>query len=147
MASDKKVLVTGAAGFIGFHLSRRLLAEGYAVTGLDNLNDYYDVTLKQARLELLLKEPNFSFVKANLADKPAIDTVFNGGFRYVVHLAAQAGVRYSLQHPYAYLESNLQPSWFFKYSGRMPAPPPRPPYFCFNQFGVRGQYQAALFGT
>lgn len=107
MASDKKVLVTGAAGFIGFHLSKRLLAEGYAVTGLDNLNDYYDVNLKQARLELLLKEPNFSFVKANLADKPAIDDVFGGDFRYVVHLAAQAGVRYSLQHPYAYLESNL----------------------------------------
>lgn len=104
----KNVLVTGSAGFIGFHLSNRLLAEGYYVTGLDNLNDYYDVNLKQARLDILLKHPDFRFVKSSLSDKQAVDEIFQEGkFDYVVHLAAQAGVRYSLQNPYAYLDSNL----------------------------------------
>ncbi len=104
----KNVLVTGSAGFIGFHLSNRLLAEGYHVTGLDNLNDYYDVNLKQARLDILLNKKDFRFVKADLTDRPAIAETFRTGkFNYVVHLAAQAGVRYSLQNPYAYLDSNL----------------------------------------
>ncbi|MDW8331645.1 MAG: NAD-dependent epimerase [Cyclobacteriaceae bacterium] len=103
----KNVLITGAAGFIGFHLANRLLADGYRVTGLDNLNDYYDVNLKQARLEKLLSKPGFTFIKANLTDKPVIDEIFGNGFHYVVHLAAQAGVRYSLKNPYAYLDSNV----------------------------------------
>lgn len=103
----KSILVTGAAGFIGFHLSKRLLSEGYNVTGLDNLNDYYDVNLKKARLNILISKPGFSFVKANLTDKQKIDELFRKRFDYVVHLAAQAGVRYSLQNPYAYLDSNL----------------------------------------
>lgn len=100
-------MITGAAGFIGFHLAKRLLADGYRVTGLDNLNDYYDVNLKQARLEKLMSNPGFTFVKANLTDKPVIDEIFGNGFHYVVHLAAQAGVRYSLKNPYAYLDSNV----------------------------------------
>jgi UDP-glucuronate 4-epimerase len=101
------ILVTGAAGFIGFHLTRRLLNMGFSVTGVDNLNPYYDVRLKQARLDILLQSEAFRFVQAELADKAAIDRVFDQNFQYVVHLAAQAGVRYSLQNPYAYLDSNI----------------------------------------
>lgn len=101
------ILVTGAAGFIGFHLTRRLLDMGFSVTGVDNLNPYYDVRLKQARLDILLQSEAFRFVQAELADKAAIDRVFDQNFQYVVHLAAQAGVRYSLQNPYAYLDSNI----------------------------------------
>ena len=108
MSNKKTVLVTGAAGFIGFHLSRRLCAEGYRVTGTDNLNDYYDVRLKHSRLDILKQTPGFSFVEAELTDKKAIDQIFSTGqFQYVVNLAAQAGVRYSLTNPYAYLESNM----------------------------------------
>jgi UDP-glucuronate 4-epimerase len=104
-----RILVTGAAGFIGFHTSKALLDAGvYDVTGLDNLNDYYDQGLKQSRLEILRKYPNFSFKCINLINKPAIDALFRESkFDYVIHLAAQAGVRYSMQNPYAYLDSNL----------------------------------------
>ena len=104
----RKILVTGAAGFIGFHLSRRLLKDGDAVVGLDNLNDYYDVSLKQARLKLLQENEGFRFIRASLADRNELDSLFaKNGFEIVVNLAAQAGVRYSLENPYAYLDSNL----------------------------------------
>ena len=110
----RKILVTGAAGFIGFHLSRRLLAEGKEIVGLDNLNPYYDVTLKQSRLKILegvgtdLKSVPFSFVRADLADRKAMEALFaENRFEIVVNLAAQAGVRYSLENPQAYVESNL----------------------------------------
>lgn len=102
-----KYLVTGAAGFIGFHVSERLLQAGHQVVGIDNLNDYYDVSLKQARLDLLQK-PDFSFHKIDLADRDAMTALFaDEKFDRVIHLAAQAGVRYSLENPYAYADSNL----------------------------------------
>jgi UDP-glucuronate 4-epimerase len=103
-----RILVTGAAGFIGFHLSKRLLAEGHEVVGLDNLNDYYDVRLKEARLNLLKAEPRFQFVKLDLADRSGMEGLFaERSFDRVVNLAAQAGVRYSLVNPHAYVETNI----------------------------------------
>lgn len=106
--NKKTYLITGAAGFIGFHLSKRLLKEGCTVIGLDNLNDYYDVNLKKSRLEILKKNDKFSFEHANLQDKKAIDKVFEENkIDIVVNLAAQAGVRYSLKNPYTYIESNI----------------------------------------
>ena len=103
-----KILVTGAAGFIGFHTSKVLLDRGDTVVGLDNLNDYYDVALKQARLSQLEGRNGFSFVKADLADRQAIGDLFAAEkFDRVIHLAAQAGVRYSIENPAAYADSNL----------------------------------------
>ena len=103
-----RVLVTGAAGFIGFHVASRLLARGDEVIGLDNLNPYYDPTLKEARLAILKKQAGFSFEKIDLADRAAMEALFaRGKIQRVVHLAAQAGVRYSIQNPHAYAESNL----------------------------------------
>ena len=103
-----KILETGAAGFIGSHTAQRLLARGYQVVGLDNLNEYYDVTLKQARLARLTAHPQFRFVKLDLVDQTAIAELFaREKFPRVVHLAAQAGVRYSLVNPHAYVQSNI----------------------------------------
>ena len=102
------ILVTGAAGFIGFHLSLRYLEAGRPVVGFDNLNDYYDVNLKRARLDVLKRSPAFQFVQADLADAGALNRLFEQHrFEVVVNLAAQAGVRYSLTNPQAYVESNL----------------------------------------
>ncbi len=104
----RKILVTGAAGFIGFHLSKRLIALGEDVIGLDNLNDYYDVNLKYARLKQLEGHANFTFIKGDIAEREAITSLFsNQKFDIVVNLAAQAGVRYSLTNPYAYIDSNI----------------------------------------
>jgi UDP-glucuronate 4-epimerase len=104
-----RVLITGAAGFIGYHLAKRLLASGAEVVGLDSLNDYYDVGLKEARLALLRGRAGFRFVRLDLADREGTARFFRGegGFDRVVHLAAQPGVRYSITHPHAYLDSNL----------------------------------------
>lgn len=103
-----RALVTGCAGFIGMHLARRLLADGVEVTGVDNLNDYYDPGLKRDRLALLDSHPSFRFHHMDLADGPAVTRLFNGEhYDRVVHLAAQAGVRYSLTNPQAYINSNL----------------------------------------
>ena len=107
--SDSLILVTGAAGFIGFHVARRLLADGHAVVGLDSLNDYYDPALKQARLDVLRQQPGFSFVHLNLSDRASIAALFaQQRFPVVIHLAAQAGVRYSIEHPHAYVDANLE---------------------------------------
>ncbi|HET6516221.1 MAG TPA: NAD-dependent epimerase [Thermodesulfovibrionales bacterium] len=103
-----RVLVTGAAGFIGFHLSKRLLGKGDEVVGLDNLNDYYDVNLKLNRLKQLEGLPGFTFAKMDLADKKGMSSLFSErNFDIVVNLAAQAGVRYSLVNPYSYIDSNI----------------------------------------
>jgi UDP-glucuronate 4-epimerase len=104
-----KILVTGAAGFIGFHLCSELAARGYEVTGLDNLNDYYDVNLKLDRLKRMSLERNFTPVRLDLADREGVAGLFSDGkFDAVVNMAAQAGVRYSLKNPHAYVDSNLQ---------------------------------------
>ncbi len=104
----QKVLVTGAAGFIGFHLARRLLKDGCQVVGADNMNPYYEVALKEARLEALKKESNFTFFKLDLSDRKQLEDIFGGmGYDVVVNMAAQAGVRYSIENPYAYVDSNL----------------------------------------
>ena len=103
-----KLLLTGAAGFIGFHTARKLLARGDEVIGLDNLNDYYDPNLKRARLSRLESQPKFRFVKMDLADKGGMKALFaREKFPRIIHLAAQAGVRYSLENPQAYIDSNV----------------------------------------
>jgi UDP-glucuronate 4-epimerase len=108
VATIVKLLVTGAAGFIGFHTARRLLERGEEVVGLDNLNAYYDPGLKAARLEILRRHPAFRFVQIDVADRGPMDELFLAEkFQRVVHLAAQAGVRYSLINPHAYVQSNI----------------------------------------
>jgi len=107
--SDKTILVTGAAGFIGFHIAHQLAAEGRDVVGMDNLNSYYDPALKLARLEILRANSRFSFLQADLADRELVASLFaKRRFAAVVHLAAQAGVRHSIDHPHAYVDSNLE---------------------------------------
>lgn len=104
----KKVLITGAAGFVGSNLSLQLLKRGHKVVGIDNMNNYYDISLKKERLEPLLTYENFSFIKGDLVDERFIDDLFkNNKFEIVVNLAAQAGVRYSIENPEAYIQSNL----------------------------------------
>jgi len=108
MKQGRIVLVTGAAGFIGYHLARRLLEQGHQVVGFDNLNDYYDVNLKLARLDLLKPYPGFSFIKGDLGSKTEVDALFEQyNFDIVVNLGAQAGVRYSIENPAAYIQSNI----------------------------------------
>jgi UDP-glucuronate 4-epimerase len=103
------VLVTGAAGFIGFHVTEQLLRQGRRVVGLDNVNSYYDPRLKEARLEILRQHSRFSFAKLDLTDRAGVKSLFEQHrFPLVIHLAAQAGVRYSLDHPHAYVDSNLE---------------------------------------
>jgi UDP-glucuronate 4-epimerase len=102
------ILVTGAAGFIGFHLSKRLLDENYHVIGVDSLNEYYDAHLKKDRLNILKKNANFEFYKIDLADQESLIPIFeNRSINFVINLAAQAGVRYSLHNPHSYVHSNL----------------------------------------
>ena len=104
----KKILITGVAGFIGSNLSKRLLDRGDAVTGLDNINDYYDINLKLARLKQLQGREGFKFAKLDLQDRPGMEKLFaEASFDVVVNLAAQAGVRYSLKNPYSYIDSNI----------------------------------------
>ena len=99
------ILVTGAAGFIGFHISRRLLQTGWRVVGVDNLNDYYDQNLKRARLAMLEQDASFQFVRMDIGDRSAVDELFaRHRFPRVIHLAAQAGVRYSIENPHAYID-------------------------------------------
>ena len=103
-----KILVTGAAGFIGMSTALRLLARGDEVVGIDNLNDYYEVSLKENRLQQLSGQPNFRFIKIDIADRPGMEKLFaDEKFDRVIHLAAQAGVRYSIKNPHAYVDSNL----------------------------------------
>ena len=103
-----KILVTGAAGFIGMTTSLRLLARGDEVVGLDNLNDYYEVSLKENRLKRLTSHANFRFIKLDVGERAGMEALFaSEKFDKVIHLAAQAGVRYSIQNPHAYIDSNL----------------------------------------
>lgn len=105
---NKKIAITGAAGFIGFHLSKRLLDKGINIIGFDNINDYYDINLKYARMDILNRYSNFTFIKGDLTDKGSIENVFKNKHPDIfVNLAAQAGVRYSLENPYAYINSNI----------------------------------------
>ena len=107
-----KILVTGAAGFIGSFTAKKLLERGDTVVGLDNFNDYYDVSLKEARAALLEPFDNFRMVRLDLADREGMERLFaEENFERVVHLAAQAGVRYSIEAPRSYIDSNLTGSW------------------------------------
>ena len=108
LGTSSRILITGCAGFIGFHLSKRLLEEGYSVAGIDNVNSYYDISLKEDRLKVLSRYPHFSFIKGSMENLELLEGMFEQ-FKpdVVVHLAAQAGVRYSLTNPHTYIQSNL----------------------------------------
>jgi UDP-glucuronate 4-epimerase len=104
-----KIMITGVAGFIGFHVANRLLSQNFEIVGIDNVNNYYDINLKHARLKLLSKYKNFNFLKYDVSDEKKIEKVFNEHkFLKVLHFAGQAGVRYSVDHPEAYLKENIQ---------------------------------------
>lgn len=108
MSKSNKILLTGCAGFIGFHLSNRLLLDGYSIVGIDNLNDYYDAELKHSRLNLLKDHDNFTFIYGSLEDKNLIESTFSEhGPSIVVNLAAHAGLRYSIDNPHDYIQSNI----------------------------------------
>ena len=138
------ILVTGAAGFIGFHVAAALLERGEDVVGLDSVNDYYDVDLKRARLAQLEPHARFRFVKGDMCQTAVLDNIAaeHPGLDRIVHLAAQAGVRYSLEHPYAYAEANVSARWYAG-TGPPPAPAATPR---LRQFllRLRRQHQAAL---
>ncbi len=103
-----KILITGSAGFVGYHLSKTLIQSGHNIVGVDNMNDYYDIALKEDRLKQLSSNKNFDFRKVDLKEKQLIDQLFESEkFDYVINLAAQAGVRYSIENPYAYIDSNI----------------------------------------
>ena len=102
-----KIVVTGCAGFIGYHLSKRLLELGHEILGIDNLNDYYDPNLKQARLKLLLESPHFTFVKLDICDYAQLSVTIGQDYKIIIHLAAQAGVRYSIDNPFTYVQNNV----------------------------------------
>jgi len=140
-----RILVTGAAGFIGARLSERLLARGDEVIGVDNLNDYYDPNLKQARLARLTPLSGFQFEQRDIADRPALEAVFKT-YRpsRVVNLAAQAGVRYSLENPRLY---RGQHRGFHECPGGLSSLRGRAPGVRLQQFRVRRQYQHAVFGA
>lgn len=104
---DNTILITGAAGFVGYHISKLLLSKGWRVIGVDSITDYYDVNLKYERLKLLKELNNFHFYKVSIEDEEFIETFKNKKFHSIIHLAAQAGVRYSIENPRAYLETNL----------------------------------------
>ena len=108
--SEKKILVTGVAGFIGFHLCKSLLDDDLEVIGIDNINNYYDVKLKKDRLKILLRKKNFKFKKIDISDNNFVKKIYPiaKNFKIIIHLAAQAGVRYSVTHPYKYIESNVK---------------------------------------
>jgi UDP-glucuronate 4-epimerase len=138
-----KILVTGAAGFIGSHTATKLLARGDEVVGLDNLNDYYDVRLKYARLARLESQPGFRFVKLDLADRPGMTELFaREKFDRVIHLAAQAGVRYSIENPLAYVDSNVVGTANVLEGCRHNGV--AAPDLCVDEFGVRRQHEDAV---
>ena len=118
--THKTILVTGAAGFIGFHLSKRLLESGIRIIGFDNINSYYDPSLKHARLDILNQYPDFTFIKGDLADRDAVNAIFDEYHpEIVVNLAAQAGVRYSIENPQVYIFSGSMlyfSQFFFRYA-------------------------------
>ena len=144
---DDTILVTGAAGFIGFHVAQRLLSSGREVVGLDSVNDYYDPALKRARVDILKCKSNFTFVQSDLADRAATKSVFaQHRFPAVIHLAAQAGVRYSLEKPAAaYTDANIE--GFPECARGMPPSRLRASALCVLIVGLWRQYKAAVFGT
>ena len=132
----KTFLVTGVAGFIGSYLSKRLLEQGFHVIGIDNINDYYEVNLKNARLENLTPFDNFTFIKEDISNKEAIMKIFEEYKpNVVINLAAQAGVRYSIENPDVYIQSNI--IGFFNILEAWSIPSSRPFDICFFKFRIR----------